>query len=123
MKHFLFAIALIATPALAQDATLEKLDAAKRAYVEKTQAEAIAAAVDVDVEGINVRVDMKSQEGDGPGHPSVQQDVVIGPADPEFTTVLEAAKAAMARKATAAAQKLEESGVVFEVAPAPAEEK
>ena len=122
MRLFLVALfTLMGSIAMADDATIQKLDAAKRAYIEKSAAEAVAASVEGDVDGINVRIDMKAPEGQAGfnrGRQGTSSDVVFKPGDPGFAEVLAAAKAAMSAKATKATQDLEASGVVVEIAPA-----
>lgn len=89
--------------------TVEQLDKARGLVMEKQAADAVKGATAEGVEGINVRVDMKAPEGAerGPRRGGAQTDVVIKPGDPEFAAVLAAAKAAMARKATAVSTELE----------------
>lgn len=123
MKMRLFLVALftlMGSIAMADDATIQRLENAKRAYVEKSKAEAVATAPDGDVETINVRIDMKAPEGQGGfnrGRQGTSSDVVFKPGDPGFAEVLAAAKAAMAAKASKATQDLESSGVTIEIAP------
>lgn len=115
MKKLVILAALLATPALAQDITVEQLDAAKRAVMEKEAASRAANANAADVSAINVRVDLKvPNSGNGLiARPDRQQstDVVIHPSDPEFDAVLAAAKAAYARKAGKAQEDLDAVGI------------
>lgn len=108
MKKIALIALLVATPALAQDLTVEKLDAAKSAIVEKEAATAASIVAAEDVSVISVRVDVKAAEGE---RVEVQTDVVILPSDPEFATILEAAKAAYARRAAKADEALTATGV------------
>lgn len=118
MKYLALIVALVATPALAQDAYIEQLDAAKRAHIEKSAADAISGAENDQVSGINIRVDLKATGEPGrPGQAGVQSDVVISPGDPEFDAVLGAAKAAFARKSAKADEEMQSSGITITAKP------